>query len=73
MLTLGVDEEYDEWDAKEKVLKLCNYFMFVLFWHKNYKPLVDCGFKMTALQKSFFFFFLQKAAKKATVSFYQLL
>lgn len=25
-----MDEQYDdEWGAKEKVLKLCNYFMFV--------------------------------------------
>lgn len=43
MLTIGVSEEYDEWDDEEKailivqlvVLCLCNVL------HNNYRPLVD--------------------------------
>jgi len=43
MLTIGVDEEYDEWDDKEKATLIAQLVMlrFCNVLHNNYRPLVD--------------------------------
>lgn len=69
MLTIGVNEEYDEWDDEEKAILIVQLVMLCLgnVLHNNYRPLADLSPKIiTAFQRS-------SKDRKATAPFEKLL
>lgn len=55
MLTIGVNEEYNEWDDEEKATLIVQLVMLCLdnVLHNNYRPLINYWSKIISLPKKF--------------------